>query len=69
MAHKFEVGQRYLVKEKKKYMAAAREIKVLEISPSGERVKFLYPQGAEVWEVIVDYEILEKLSEQKGGVK
>lgn len=37
---------------------------VVEVSPSGERVKFRWPSGSEQWFLIDDYELIEVLSKQ-----
>jgi len=41
------------------------EVRVLEVSPSGKRVKFKYSTGSEIWEVGDNYFLIEKLEGKK----
>ena len=63
MKSKFELGKRYLIIDIFTLLAyrGMVEVTVLEISPSGKYVKFLFPSKLEVWERVSDYEIKEVL--------
>jgi hypothetical protein len=37
------------------------EVFVLEISPSGKRVKFRFPSGSETWEAVEEWLLIEAL--------
>ena len=44
------------------YSASVREVKVLEVSPSGKMVKLKFQSGNECWEDVDDYLLVELLT-------
>lgn len=61
MNHEDVVGKRCLIKLTNAYIAPVVEVKVLEVSPSGKRVKYQYLSGKRIWEETTEYEIIEVL--------
>lgn len=61
MKNKFKSGHRYLVTEPYSRKGVL-ELYVVEVSPSGERIKFRYLSGAELWGSSDQYEIVEELA-------
>lgn len=59
---KLEVGKRYLVRNWHVWRGDLLEAKVLEISPSKERVKFEFLSGEGSWVDIDDWRIVEELA-------
>ena len=58
------VGSRVLVKPTcgyKSYQSKVTEVYVVEVSPSGKRVRLRYPSGAERWELSTYYQVVETL--------
>lgn len=62
---KFEVGKRYLVDKQDYYQHKLIEVKILEVSPTGQRIKFEYVDGSTSWENLWEWEIVEELEEAK----
>ena len=64
MTLKFEVGHRYLADDDiglPNALQDIHEIKVVEVSPSGKRMKVEYSSGCVDWVVVKDWEIVEEL--------
>jgi hypothetical protein len=68
---KFEVGKRYLITEEYHPLDdEVYEVAVVEISPSGKRIKIQYPStGIMTWKSIKDYRIIEELIHISSSVK
>lgn len=57
------VGKRCLVIRDRFYGSDATEVTVVEVSPSGGRVKFRWPSTSESWEDSQSYLLIEVLAE------
>lgn len=54
------IGMRCIV-VRDSWISSEIEVSVLEVSPSGKRVKFKFPSGAENWEDSSGWLLIEKL--------
>lgn len=59
------VGKRVLITKGFPSRESVVEARVVEVSPSGERVKFRFGGGAEVWYLSADYKLIEVLGMEK----
>lgn len=58
----FPVGRRCLVEECCRVIPDTVEAKLLEVAPSGKRLKWLWQSGISTWEEIENYKIVEVLN-------
>ncbi|MCB0446399.1 MAG: hypothetical protein KDD03_02615 [Gelidibacter sp.] len=62
------LGQRCLINEKGTYHTFnVLEVKIIEISPSGNWVKLLNMYGKKYWKTISDISVIEVLKDLKSG--
>jgi hypothetical protein len=67
------VGKRLLIENKSYAFPKTREVKVLEVAPSGDYLKLEWNSGSEIWDKIKtfesEYNIVEVLNDVQPKVK